>query len=67
MERPVLIIVGIACLAGAGLRAQATYPFIAELKQNYTVGNARRGTPTLSSPGHAQSLLRAQDFHRVEP
>ena len=37
MKRSVVIGVGIACLADAGLRGQATYPFIAEAKQNYTI------------------------------
>jgi hypothetical protein len=37
MKRSVVIAVGVVCMAGPGLRGQATYPFISELKQNYTI------------------------------
>jgi hypothetical protein len=37
MKRSILITVGAVCVAGAALRGQATYPFISELKQNYTI------------------------------
>jgi hypothetical protein len=35
MNRLLVIIVGAVCVAGIGLRGQATYPYLAELKQNY--------------------------------
>jgi hypothetical protein len=38
MKRSIVIAVGfVVCVAGPGLRWQATYPFISELKQNYTM------------------------------
>jgi hypothetical protein len=37
MKRSVVTTVGVICMAGAGLRGQPTYPFISELKQNYTI------------------------------
>jgi uncharacterized damage-inducible protein DinB len=37
MKRPVIIALGLFCMTGLELRGQATYPFIAELKQNYTI------------------------------
>ena len=35
MKRPVVISLAVASLAVAGVRGQATYPYIAELRQNY--------------------------------
>jgi uncharacterized damage-inducible protein DinB len=35
MKTSALIAVGVVCMAGGGLRGQATFPFIGELKQNY--------------------------------
>jgi hypothetical protein len=37
MKRSVVITAGVVCLAGVGVGGQATYPFISELKQNYTI------------------------------
>jgi hypothetical protein len=37
MKPSVVIAVGVACIAGGGLRGQATYPYLGELKQNYTI------------------------------
>jgi hypothetical protein len=36
MKRSVIIAVGVFCMTVPELRGQATYPFISELKQNYT-------------------------------
>ena len=35
MNRSFVIAAAIVCLSGIGLRGQATYPYLAELKQNY--------------------------------
>jgi uncharacterized damage-inducible protein DinB len=37
MIRSILMSVVLACAAAAAVRAQSTYPFIAELRQNYTI------------------------------
>lgn len=37
MKPSVVMAVGVVCMAGGGLRGQATYPYIGELKQNYTI------------------------------
>jgi hypothetical protein len=37
MKPSVVIAVGVVCMAGGGLRGQATYPYIGELKQNYAM------------------------------
>lgn len=36
MKPSVVIAVGVVCMGGAALRGQATYPYIGELKQNYS-------------------------------
>jgi hypothetical protein len=37
MKRSPIVVILAVTVAGAALRAQTTYPFIAELKQNYTI------------------------------